>query len=326
MRRRDVVKLLAGTAMAVPLRAVAQTAKTYRLAMLTGGPAFPVGNPNVKILLGALADKGFALGQDLEFNSYGADGQISKLPQIARDIVASKADAVVTLGWPPTNAMKGSGVPTIVAVGGGDPVASGLVASLARPGGNVTGISDNATTLSAKRLELLKQAVPSIRKVAMLWNRDDLGMTLRYKSCADAARSLGTAVLPLGVAEPDDFGEAFAVMDREQPDSILMVADSLTVLNRKRVFDYALTHRLPAFYEYDFFVRDGGLMSYGADFKESFQRAASLVDRIFKGTKPADLPFEEPTHYLFVVNLKAAKAIDLDLSPNVLAIADEVIE
>jgi len=326
MRRRDVVKLLAGAAMVAPLRAAAESAKTYRLAMLTTGPAFPPQNPNVKILLGTLADKGYTLGQNLEFHSYGADAQIARLPQLVRDIVASKVDAVVTTGWPTANAMKGTGVPTVVAVGGGDPVATGLVASLARPGGNITGISDNATTLSTKRLELLKQAVPSIRKVAMLWNKEDLGMTLRYQSCADAAKSLGVSVLPLGVAEPNDFGDAFTTMDREHPDSILMVADALTVLNRKRVYDYALAHRLPAFYEYDFFVRDGGLMSYGADFKESFERAASLVDRIFKGAKPADLPFEEPTRYLFVVNLKAAKAIGLELSPTVLALADEVIE
>ena len=115
-------------------------------------------------------------------------------------------------------------------------------------------------------------------------------------------------------------------MDREQPDAILMVADALTILNRKRVFDYAAAHRLPAIYEFDFYVRDGGLMSYGADFKESFERAASLVDRIFKGAKPADLPFEEPTRYLFVVNLKAAKSIGLELPPTLLALVDEVIE
>ena len=327
MRRRDVVKLLAGAAIVAPLRVVAQTAaKTYRLGMLASGPAFPAESPPVKILLGALAEHGYKLGQNLEFQSYGANAQLDRLPQLARDIAASKVDAVVVTGWPPTNAMKSTGVPTVVAVGAGDPVASGLVASLARPGGNVTGISDNATTLSTKRLELLKQAVPSIRKVAMLWNKDDLGMTLRYQASADAAKSLGTAVLPLGVAEPDDFADAFTAMDREQPDSILMVADALTVLNRKRVFDYAAAHRLPAIYEYDFFVRDGGLMSYGPDFKESFERAASLVDRIFKGTKLADLPFEQPTKYLFVVNLKTAKSIGLELPPNLLALADEVIE
>jgi putative tryptophan/tyrosine transport system substrate-binding protein len=222
--------------------------------------------------------------------------------------------------------MKATGVPTVVVLGAGDPVASGLIVSLARPGGNVTGISDNATTLSTKRLGLLKQAVPGMRKVAMLWNKEDLGMTLRYRASADAAKSLGAAVLPLGVAEPDDFADAFIAMDREQPDAILMVADALTILNRKRVFDYAAAHRLPAIYEFDFYVRDGGLMSYGADFKESFERAASLVDRILKGAKPADLPFEEPTRYLFVVNLKAAKSIGLELPPTLLALTDEVIE
>ena len=165
--------------------------------------------------------------------------------------------------------MKATGVPTVVAVGAGDPVATGLVASLARPGGNVTGNSDNATTLSTKRLALLKQTKPNIRKVAMLWNKDDLGMTLRYQASADAAKSLGSAVQPLGVRDPNDFADAFAIMDRDLPDAILMVADALTILNRKRVFDYAAAHRLPAIYEQDLFVRDGGLMSYGADFKES---------------------------------------------------------
>jgi putative tryptophan/tyrosine transport system substrate-binding protein len=325
MRRRDVVKFLAGATMIVPLCA-AQSAKTYRLAMLTSGPAFPPQNPNVKVLLAMLAEKGYKLGQNLEFQSYGADAQLGRLPQLVRDVASSKVDAVVVTGWPPANAMKATGLPTVVAVGAGDPVATGLVASLARPGGNITGISDNATTLSTKRLELLKQAVPSIRNVAMLWNKEDLGMTLRYQSCADAAKSLGVSVLPLGVAEPNDFGDAFTTMDREKPDSILMVADALTVLNRKRVYDYANANRLPAFYEYEFFVRDGGLMSYGADFKESFEHAASLVDRIFKGAKPADLPFEEPTRYLFVINLKAAHSIGLTLSPTVLALADEVIE
>ena len=267
----------------------------------------------------------YSPGQNLEIRSYGADAQLGRLPQLAKEIAAS-SDAVVVLGWPPANAMKATGVPTVVAVGAGDPVATGLVASLARPGGNITGISDNATTLSTKRLELLKQTKPNIHKVAMLWNKDDLGMTLRYEASANAAKSLGSAVQPLGVREPDDFADAFTTMDRDLPDAILMVADALTILNRKRVFDYAAAHRLPAIYEQDLFVRDGGLMSYGADFKESLDRAAALIDRIFKGAKPADLPFEEPTHYPFVVNLKTAKLIGLELPPNLLALADEVIE
>src|ERR1700722_1382570 len=234
MRRRDVFRLLAGAMIAAPYRVAAQTAaKTYRLAMITSGPPFPATNPVVMFLMGAVAEHGYKLGQNLDFQSYGADGRLARLPQIARDVAASKVDAVVVVGWPPTAAMKSSGVPTVVAVGAGGPGESGLVVSLARPGGNVTGISDNATTLSTKRLELLKQAVPSIRKVAMLWNKDDLGMTLRYQASADAAKFLGTTVQPLGVAEPDDFADAFAAMDRDSPDAILMVADALTVLNRK---------------------------------------------------------------------------------------------
>jgi putative tryptophan/tyrosine transport system substrate-binding protein len=326
MRRRDVLQLLAGASLVTPCRVAAQTEKTYRLATFTATPAIPEDSPIGKLLTGAMAQRGYTLGQNLEIKAYGADAQLARLAQLARDIVSSKFDAVVVLGWPPADAMKATGVPTVVVLGAGDPVASGLIVSLARPGGNVTGISDNATTLSTKRLGLLKQAVPSMRKVAMLWNKEDLGMTLRYQASADAAKSLGTAVLPLGVAEPDDFADAFTAMDREQPDAILMVADALTILNRKRVFDYATAHRLPAIYEFDFYVRDGGLMSYGADFKESFERAASQVDRIFKGAKPADLPFEEPTRYLFVVNLKAAKSIGLELPPTLLALADEVIE
>jgi putative tryptophan/tyrosine transport system substrate-binding protein len=165
-----------------------------------------------------------------------------------------------------------------------------------------------------------------LKKVAMLWNKDDLGMTLRYDASARAARALGVTVQPLGVREPDDFNEAFAAMDGDRPDAILMVADALTNLNRKRVFEFAATRKLPAIYEYDFLARDGGLMSYGPDVKESFEQAADLVDRIFKGAKPGDLPFEQPTRYPLVLNLQTAKAMGLDVPPTLLALADEVIE
>lgn len=217
-------------------------------------------------------------------------------------------------------------MPTVVALGAGDPVATHLIDSLAHPGGSITGISDNAVALSTKRLDLMKQAVPKLQRVAMLWNRDDLGMSMRYESSAAAARSLGLSVQPLGVREPDDFNGVFEAMDRQPPEAILMVADSLTLLNRKRVYDYANAHRIPALYEYDFLVREGGLMSYGPDVKESFQRAADLVARIFGGARPGDLPFEEPTRYPLVVNLKTAKATGIDLPANFIALADEVIE
>jgi putative ABC transport system substrate-binding protein len=239
---------------------------------------------------------------------------------------ANKVDAFVVFGFPLALAAKTVGIPTIVAFGAGDPVATGLVQSLSRPGGNITGISDNATELSTKRLSLLKQLNPKLRRVAMLWNKDDLGMSMRYEASAKVAQSVDITVMPLGVREPDDFSEAFAAMNRDPPDAILMVSDALTSLNRRRVFDYAAERKLPAIYEYDFLVRDGGLMSYGGDLKESFERAGDLVARMFKGAQPGDLPFEQPTRYPFVINLKTAKATGIELPPNLVALADEVIE
>jgi putative ABC transport system substrate-binding protein len=239
---------------------------------------------------------------------------------------ANGVDVIMTTGYPATLACKNANVPTVVVDGAGDPVATRLIDGLSRPGGNITGISDNAATLSTKRMALIKQAVPKAQRVAVLWNMDDLAMSNRYVASDGAARSLGVSVQALGVREPNDFNGAFEAMDRERPDAILMVADSLTILNRKRVYDYAGEHRIPAVYEYDFLVRDGGLMSYGPDMKESVERAADLVARIFKGARPGDLPFEEPTRYPLVVNLKTAKATGIELPPNFLALADEVIE
>jgi putative ABC transport system substrate-binding protein len=325
MKRRDFLQFCATAIMATPQDVLAQT-KTFRLASLTAGSPLPNNSPNASTILAALAQHGYSVGQNLEYQPYGAAMQIALLPQLAQSIAANRVDAVAAFGYPAAAAMKGTGVPTVVAAGAGDPVATGLIASLARPGGNVTGISDNAVMLSTKRLGLLKQSLPSMRKVAMLWNKSDLGMTLRYQSSADAAKTIGVTVQPLGVGEPDDFGTAFSDMDKNPPDAILMVSDPLTILNRARVFDYANQHRIPAIYENDPYVRAGGLMSYGADLKETLSRTASLIDRIFKGAKPIDLPFEEPSRYLFVINLKAAKLISFDFPPNVLALADEVIE
>jgi ABC-type uncharacterized transport system substrate-binding protein len=327
MRRRDFVQLLGGAMIAVPRGATAQTApRTYRLATLNPRAPITADSPFGSILVRELAQRGYRLGQNLVFDARGADGKVAFLPQLARDLAASKVDAVVASNYPTAVALKHTGVPTVVAAGAGDPVATGLIDGLARPGGNITGISDDATTLTTKRLGLLMGAVPNLRKVAMLWNKNDLAMTLRYEASAKAAVMLGVTVQPLGVGEPNDFDEAFAAMNREPPDAILMVSDTLVVLNRKRVFDYSVARRLPAIYENDSYVRDGGLMSYGADLIESYTQAASLVDRIFKGARPADLPFEQPTRYLFVLNLKTARLIGLELPATLLALADEVIE
>jgi putative tryptophan/tyrosine transport system substrate-binding protein len=251
---------------------------------------------------------------------------MAQSPNLMQELKAANVDVVVTIGYPSAAAAKASGVATVIASGSGDPVVTGLVESLAHPGGNVTGIADDAAALSTKRLGLLKATLPQLRKVAMLWNKDDRGMSQRYDASAKAAQEIGVTVEPLGVREPNDFDEAFAAMNSDKPDAILMVTDALTLLNRKRVFDYALEHKLPAIYEQDFMARDGGLMSYGADATESFDRAAALAARIFQGDKPADLPFEIPTRYLFVINMKTAKAINLTVPNQVLSLADEVIE
>jgi putative ABC transport system substrate-binding protein len=305
----------------------AQTAeKTYRLGTLTVGPPIPPTAGTGAMLVAGLAQRGFTLGKNLAYEARGAGGKLDQMANLMQELKAANVDVVVTVSYPAATAAKASGVATVIASGSGDPVKTGLVASLARPGGNVTGISDDAAALSTKRLGLLKAISPQLRKVAMLWNKDDLGMSQRYDASAQAARDIDITVLPLGVREPDDFNEAFAAMDSSPPDAILMVTDSLTLLNRKRVFDYATAHRLPAIYEQDFMARDGGLMSYGADAHESFDRAAALAAKIFQGAKPADLPFELPTRYLFVLNLKTAKAMNLTVPNNVLALADEVIE
>jgi putative ABC transport system substrate-binding protein len=327
MRRREFITLLTGAAIAEPQAAFAQpSSRVYRLGTLTPGPPRDEKSPDGLILVRVLAERGYTLGQNLTFEARGAMGQIGKLPALLQELKANKVDAIVATGYPTALAAKSTDIPTVVAFGVGDPVATGLVDGLARPGGNITGISDVATTLSTKRLSLLKQLLPNMRRVAMLWNRDDLGMSLRYEASANTAKSIGVTVQPLGVRAPDDFNEAFAAMNREPPDAILMVSDSLTTLNRKRVFDFAAERKLPAIYEYDFLVRNGGLMSYGADLKESMERAADLVSRIFKGARPADLPFEQPTRYPFVINLKTAKAMGLEMPPMLVALADEVIE
>ena len=327
MKRRDVLKVLAGAVTIAPGGAAAQTTeKIYRIGTLTVGPPIPATAGTGKILVDGLAKRGFDLGHNLAYEARGAAGKIGQMSNLMHELRTANVDVVVTVGSPSAAAAKASGVATVIASGSGDPVVTGLVESLAHPGGNVTGIADDAAALSTKRLGLLKAVSPQLRRVAMLWNRDDRGMTQRYDASAKAAQDLGVVVQPLGVREPNDFEEAFAAMDRDAPDAILMVTDSLTLLNRKRVFDYALEHRLPAIYEQDFMARDGGLMSYGADAAESFDRAAALAARIFQGAKPADLPVEIPTRYLFVVNMKTAKAMNFTMPNNVLSLADEVIE
>jgi putative tryptophan/tyrosine transport system substrate-binding protein len=328
MLRRDFLAFLGAAMVGAPRLGRAQTpSKTYRVGTVSAGAPLDEKSPLAAVLLEVLEKHGYVRGKNLELEPRGAGGQINKLGEIIRDMKAHQVDVIVAGGFPAVLACKVANMPTVVYLGAGDPVATHLIDSLAHPGGTITGISDNAAALATKRMALIKQAVPKLRDVAMLWNRDDLGMSMRYEASADAARSLGTTVQALGVREPDDFNGVFEAMDRDRPDAIFMVADGLTTLNRKRVIDYAAAHSIPAMYEYDVpNVIDGGLMSYGPDVKECMASAAELASRILGGARPADLPFEEPTRYKLVLNLKTAKATSITLPDNFIALADEVIE
>ena len=212
MKRREFIVLLGGMAIAAPRATIAQTPKIYRLGTLTVGPPMASTQGTGAVLLAGLAKRGFTVGENLAYEARGSAGKVGLIPTLMQELKAANVDAVVTVSYPAAVAAKASGVATVIASGSGDPVATGLVASLARPGGNVTGISDDAATLSTKRLGLLKAMSPQLRRVAMLWNRDDLGMSQRYDASAKAARDIGVTVQPLGVREPDDFNEAFAAI------------------------------------------------------------------------------------------------------------------
>lgn len=322
MRRREFIAGFAASA-GWPFAARAQQpGKTYRVGLFANR-AIPDGEERRKAIVQVLAEHGFVEGRNLQFEPRWGDD----LAENAEALKASKVDVIVTFGYPASLAAKtfARDVP-VVCSGAGDPVATGLADSLARPGGNLTGVTELATELSAKRLEILKDAVPNLKKVAMLFNATDLAMTLRSRAAEGAAKVLDISVQPLGVREPNDFGNAFAEMTQSLPDAILMVSDTLTVLNRKRIMEFATTHRLPAIYEFSFLVRDGGLMSYGPKLGETGSRVGNLVVRILLGARPADLPLEEPTQFELVINLKTAKEIGLNMPPALLSRADQVIE
>src|SRR5271166_2383597 len=305
--------------------ALAQSGKVYRVGLVG------VGAPDTGILGAGMVhnftQRGYVVDQNIVFERRAAEGKIDRLPGFIDELIADHVDVIITQSYPAALAAKErAGDTPIVVTLSGDPVATGLVASFAHPGGNVTGISDVASELSAKRLALLKEAVPSVHNVAVLWNADDYGMTLRYQAAEVEAKRSGMAIIPLGVRAPDDFDTAFSEMTKTPPDAILMVTDILTNLNRKRVMDFASEHHLPAIYEYASLVHDGGLISYGPDVGAIFDRAVGLADRILKGAKPGDLPLELPTRFLFAVNLKTAKAIGLTIPEAIVVQADDVIE
>jgi putative ABC transport system substrate-binding protein len=271
---------------------------------------------------------GYVEGQNIVYEARFAEAKVERLPDMAAELVRLRVDVLVTQGGASTAAAKQatSTIPIVMAPASGDAVATGIIASLARPGQNITGLTDESVQLSAKRMELLKEAVPKATRIAVFWNTNDQGMTLRYQEIEKAARILRVEVQAHGVREPDDFDGAFSTMARQRPDAMFLVADALTNVNRRRFIEFAATQRIPAMYETDLLVREGGLMSYGPSIEDSFRQAAVYVDRILKGAKPADLPAQQPTTYVLAVNLKTEATLGLTMPNSLLLRADQVVQ
>lgn len=322
------IALFAFAILAAPFPAAAQlSSKAFRVGHLFGGGRTPDGLPP-RALRDALRELGYVEGRNVAYEARFAEGQIDQLPGLAAELLRVKVDVIVAQGGAAALAAKQatSTIPIVVAPASGDAVAIGLIASLARPGGNVTGMTDEIVQLSAKRVEMLKEALPKAGSIAVIWNANDEGMTLRYRGIDQAAQALRLGVQALGVREPDDFAVAFSTMTRRRPDALFLVADAFTSRHGKRVIEFAATHRIPAMYEFGFLVRDGGLMSYGPSPEDGFRRAAFYIDRIFKGAKPADLPAEQPTRYYLSVNLKTATTLGVTIPPSLLLRADDIIQ
>ena len=278
----------------------------------------------------ALRELGYIEGQNIAFEYRYAEGKFDRAPELATELVRLKVDMIVVGGgtrWvqPVMNATKT--IPIVMMGSGLDPVEAGLVESLARPGGNVTGLTLDLATLGGKRLELLKEAVPRLARVAVLYEPALPSNVLDVKEVLPtAARALRLTIRSWEVRSADGFERIFAALNKQRPDGLSVAPGRLIVSNQKRIADFALKSRLPSIYSSREFVDAGGLMSYGADLADSYRRVAYFVDRILKGAKPADLPVEQPIKFEFIINLKAAKQIGLTIPPNVLARADKVIK
>ncbi|MEJ8823739.1 ABC transporter substrate-binding protein [Variovorax humicola] len=326
-RRGCFVATLVVIALGVPLVGASQSEEQIRRIGFLAGGARPPDGAVPAALRNAIDAAGSADGRRIVYEGRWSQGHPEMLPGLAAELIALKVDAIVTVGGPPAAAAKQAAktVPVVV-INAGDVVETGLVASLGHPGGNVTGIDDPAAVLSAKRLEFVKELVPRAQRVAVLWNARDRAMTLRFHAIEKAAEVLGVTIDPLPVREPDDFNVALAAMNRTRPDALMMITDSLTILNRQRVIDYAAMQRIPAVYEYAAEVRAGGLLSYGADAAENMALAADYVYRIIKGAKPADLPVTQPNRFHLTINMGTARTLGLAFPQSLLLRADEIVQ
>ena len=302
-----------------------QAAKVARIGFLTSTPLSAV-SVRIEALRQGLRDLGYVEGKNIVIELRAADEKIDRMNELATELVRLKADVIVTAGPQGTRyAKKATSTIPIVMGFDNDPVGSGFVASLARPGGNITGLSVLSPELSGKQLELLKEIVPKLSRVAVIGNSNDPGNAKMLGETKRAAAGLGVHHLYVDVRTAEDIETAFRAANKERSNAVLALQSFLLTSQRKQLIDLAVKSRLPAIYDRREFVEDGGLMTYGVSSTDLFRRAAGYVDKILKGAKPADLPVEQPKKFEFIINLRAAKQIGLTIPPNVLARADRVI-
>src|SRR2546426_5406474 len=325
MRRRDFITLLGGAA-AWPFAARAQQSGRLRTIGFLGPNTHSAASEWVVALVQRLRELGWMEGRTITIEYRWAEGREERFAEIAAELVRLKVELIVTSGTPAVMASKkATSVIPIVFATAGDPVGSGLVASLARPGGNVTGLATLANELAGKRLELLREVVPGLRRLAIMGNVGNPFTVLELGDVQAAARTLGLEVVMLEIRQAQDLAPAFDAL-RSRADALYVCTDALANTHRIRINIAALGERLPTMHGSRDYVEAGGLMSYGPNFPDMFRRTADYVDKILRGAKPGDLPVEQPTKFDLVVNLTTAKALRLEIPPTLLTRADEVIE
>jgi putative ABC transport system substrate-binding protein len=324
--RRTFVTALTGGVFAAPPVAGGQPGKVRRIGWL-GGPARETAQPFVRPFLQGLRELGWVEGHNIIVEWRFAEGRAERLPDLAAELVRLRVDLIVVPSTPTVVAAKNATTTTpLVSVAGNDPVALGLVASLARPGGNITGLTSSlGPEIAGKQVHLLKETVPKVAQISVLWNPATRGNAVALREAETAARALGVELQPLEARGPSDFGGAFAGMSAKRVGALLTLGDVMFLTHRQQLAELAAKTRLPTLYAQREYVDDGGLMSYGAKLSDNFLRAATYVDKILKGAKPADLPIERPTRFELIINSKTAKALGLTIPHSVLARADEII-
>ena len=318
--------IIVGTLL-VPHIAEAQTsAKVYRLVYLGVTPITPATQPNWDALVEGLRERGYLVGQNLVLESRWSGGSDEKLAALAKEIVDLKFDVILTAGATVRAAKQATSTIPIVMVQNWDPVGAGLIASLARPGGNITGSSNQSDEIAAKRLQLLKEVVPAMSGVAVFFD-PRVGLARQVVAEVEtAARALGVRIQPQPVTSPDDLASTLTRLSRDLPSGLLEIESQVTFIHRRQIIDFALKHRLPAIYPFRSSVADGGLMAYEANLQALFRRAGYFVDRILKGTPPSELPVEQPTKFSLILNMRTAKTLGLTFPPSILIRTDEIIE